>query len=128
MNNPGSFRIAQNQGRWPLPLGKIVMLVLTRCDGEAIVINGEIVVSILEIRGNQVCLGIEAPKEIPVLRAELIDSKGDLIAADRTDTPFCRVGCGVSSLMSCCPTCRQPIYDRDGATKGFPFPRNDATQ
>jgi carbon storage regulator len=47
------------------------MLVLTRRQGESIVIDGEIVVTILEIRGSQIRLGIEAPKEVPVLRAEL---------------------------------------------------------
>ena len=49
------------------------MLVLSRKTQEAIVIDGEITVRILEIRGNTVRLGVEAPKEIPVLRSELIE-------------------------------------------------------
>jgi len=48
------------------------MLVLARRESEAIVIDGEIVVTILEIRGSQIRLGIEAPKEIAVLRKELV--------------------------------------------------------
>jgi carbon storage regulator len=36
-----------------------------------VVIDGEIVVTILEIRGNQIRLGIEAPRDVPILRAEL---------------------------------------------------------
>ena len=49
------------------------MLVLSRKSQEAIVINGEITVRIIEIRGNTVCLGIDAPKEIPVHRSEIIE-------------------------------------------------------
>ena len=47
------------------------MLVLSRKNQEAIVINGEITVRIIAINGNTVRLGIEAPKEIPVLRSEV---------------------------------------------------------
>jgi carbon storage regulator len=47
------------------------MLVLTRRIGERIVIDGGITVTVIKVRGRQVCLGIEAPKEIPVQRAEL---------------------------------------------------------
>jgi carbon storage regulator len=49
------------------------MLVLSRKTQEAIVINGEITVRIIEIRGNTVRLGIEAPKEIPVHRSEIFE-------------------------------------------------------
>jgi carbon storage regulator CsrA len=48
-----------------------IMLVLSRKEGESVVIDGEIVVTILEIRGSQIRLGIEAPREVPVLRGEL---------------------------------------------------------
>ena len=54
------------------------MLVLARREGEAIVIDGEIVVTVLEIRGNQIRLGIEAAKEIPVLRGELVATSNEL--------------------------------------------------
>ena len=47
------------------------MLVLSRHENEAIVIDGEIVVTILEIRGHQIRLGIEAPKDVAVRREEL---------------------------------------------------------
>ncbi len=49
------------------------MLVLTRRPEEGIVIDGNIKITILEIRGNQVRLGIEAPKEVAVLRSELVN-------------------------------------------------------
>ena len=47
------------------------MLALTRKKGESIVIGNNIKVSILEVRGDQVKLGIAAPKEIPVYRDEV---------------------------------------------------------
>ncbi len=48
------------------------MLVLTRSVGERLIIgNGEVVLHVLEIRGNQVRLGIEAPRHIPVNREEI---------------------------------------------------------
>lgn len=48
------------------------MLVLSRYENEAIVIDGRIKVTIVEIRGNKIRLGIEAPKEVPVWREELV--------------------------------------------------------
>jgi carbon storage regulator len=48
------------------------MLVLSRKPGEAVVIDGQITVRIIEIRGDRVRLGIEAPREVPVHRCELL--------------------------------------------------------
>ncbi len=47
------------------------MLALTRKKGESLVINNNIEVTVLEIRGDQIKLGISAPKEVPVYRKEL---------------------------------------------------------
>ena len=47
------------------------MLALSRKKNEAIMINNNIEVTILDIRGEQVKLGIAAPKEIPVYRKEV---------------------------------------------------------
>ncbi len=47
------------------------MLVLSRKPRESIIINGNIVVSIAAIEGNRVRLGIEAPPDVAILRAEL---------------------------------------------------------
>lgn len=47
------------------------MLALSRKKGEALVINNNIEVTILEIKGEQVKLGITAPKEVPVYRKEV---------------------------------------------------------
>ena len=49
------------------------MLILTRRPGESIQVGDNIEISIIEIRGNQVRLGINAPPEVLVLRSELVD-------------------------------------------------------
>ena len=50
------------------------MLVLTRKTNESIVIRDDIVVMVIDIRGDRVRLGIEAPKEVTVHRREIYDS------------------------------------------------------
>jgi carbon storage regulator len=47
------------------------MLALTRKKGEALVINNNIEVTILDIRGDQIKIGVSAPKDIPVYRKEV---------------------------------------------------------
>lgn len=49
------------------------MLVLTRRPGEKIKIGNNIVVSILEIEGGYIKLGVEAPKDISILRMEVFE-------------------------------------------------------
>ncbi len=50
------------------------MLVLSRKKNESIVINNDITVTVVEIRGDKVRLGIVAPKEVPVHRQEVFES------------------------------------------------------
>ena len=50
------------------------MLVLSRKKNESIVINNDIVVTVVEIRGDKVRLGIEAPKDVTVHRREVYDA------------------------------------------------------
>lgn len=47
------------------------MLALSRKKGEALIINNNIEITVLEIKGEQVKLGISAPKEVPVYRKEV---------------------------------------------------------
>ena len=49
------------------------MLILSRMVGETIIIGSDIRIQILSSKNNQVRIGIEAPKEIPVRREEIIE-------------------------------------------------------
>ena len=50
------------------------MLVLTRKVEESITIGNDVIVTVLGIRGNQVRVGIEAPRSTPINRAEIYES------------------------------------------------------
>jgi carbon storage regulator len=50
------------------------MLVLSRKKNESIVINNDITVTVVEIRGDKVRLGINAPKDVPVHRQEVYEA------------------------------------------------------
>ena len=60
------------------------MLVLSRKKNESIVINNDIIVTVVEIRGDKVRLGIVAPKEVPVHREEEQKRRDALAAAEAT--------------------------------------------
>ena len=47
------------------------MLALSRKKGEALVVNNDIEITVLEVKGEQVKLGITAPKEVPIYRKEV---------------------------------------------------------
>ena len=50
------------------------MLVLSRKKSESVVINDDIVITVVEVRGDKVRLGIQAPREVPVHRKEVLDA------------------------------------------------------
>ena len=81
------------------------MLVLSRKKNESIVINNDITIVVVEIRGDKVRLGVEAPKEVPVHRREVYEAiRRNNVAADagnpapatatslRQRGGFCRLG------------------------------------
>jgi carbon storage regulator len=49
------------------------MLILTRRVGEAVMIGTDVTVTVLGVKGNQVRVGIEAPKSVPVHRKEIYE-------------------------------------------------------
>ena len=57
------------------------MLILTRRVGETVMIGNEVTVTVLGVKGNQVRLGINAPKDVAVHREEIFER----IKAERTD-------------------------------------------
>jgi carbon storage regulator len=69
----------------------IAMLVLSRKKNESIVINNDITIVVVEIRGDKVRLGVEAPKEVPVHRREVYEAirrneaEADAANADRAN-------------------------------------------
>ena len=50
------------------------MLVLSRKKNESVVINSDVVITVIEVRGDKVRLGIVAPKDVPVHREEVYEA------------------------------------------------------
>ena len=77
------------------------MLILTRRIDEAIVISDDIIVTVLEVRGERVKLGIVAPREVTILRQELRDQvRAANIEASETVPEITRVAPKIKGLRS----------------------------
>lgn len=60
------------------------MLVLTRRPNQSIIIGDDIEVTVVEVNGEQVRLGITAPREVPIFRREIaLEIQGDNALASR---------------------------------------------
>ena len=69
------------------------MLVLSRKKNESIVINNDVIITVVEIRGDKVRLGIVAPKDVPVHREEVYEAiHGTKPAGTATAVPAVKAG------------------------------------
>jgi carbon storage regulator len=66
------------------------MLILSRKPGQSFRINGNIEITVVDISGDKVKIGIEAPREMKILRNELIDTmeQNKIAAGSITDKKF----------------------------------------
>jgi carbon storage regulator len=71
------------------------MLVLSRKCGEAIVIADDIVVTVLEVKGNRVRLGFVAPDSAPIHRAEVHERIEHNLPADAYPAEALALACGM---------------------------------
>lgn len=65
------------------------MLVLARKTSERIVIGGNIVITIVKIDGNKVRIGIEAPEDVSIIRAELLDEVRLAVESEELEAVAC---------------------------------------
>jgi carbon storage regulator len=68
------------------------MLVVSRKRGEAVCIGDDIIVSVLESRGGTVRLGIDAPKQVLILREELRNARVDSLVQNGAKEMACAFG------------------------------------
>lgn len=60
------------------------MLVLSRKKNESIVIDGAVTITVVEVRGDKVRLGIQAPRDVPIHRSEVYEAIKRAMEADQT--------------------------------------------
>ena len=61
------------------------MLILTRRVGESLMIGDEVTITVLGVKGNQVRIGVKAPKEVAVHREEILNRIEAAAAGDADD-------------------------------------------
>ena len=63
------------------------MLILTRRAGETVMIGSDIKITVLGVKGNQVRIGINAPKELAVHREEIYERSKSEKSSDESPAP-----------------------------------------
>ena len=91
------------------------MLVLSRKKNEQIVIDENVVVTVVQIRGDKVSVGIEAPKDIPVHRKEVHEAIKREQAQKKASEEGLRQRPVLLALLL-------PLIPHLPAPAGFPFP------
>ena len=66
---------------------ELAMLILTRRVGESVVIGNDVTVTVLGVKGNQVRLGVNAPREVAVHREEIFERIKREQAEDKSPQP-----------------------------------------
>lgn len=60
------------------------MLVISRQPGDSLLIGQDIKITILEVNGDRVKIGIDAPRSVPVMRTEVLDTMRSNLEADQS--------------------------------------------
>jgi carbon storage regulator len=69
-----------------------IMLILTRRVGETLMIGNNVTVTVLGVKGNQVRIGVNAPKDVPVHREEIFERiKREEDQGSRSDAPISNI-------------------------------------
>jgi carbon storage regulator len=63
------------------------MLILTRRAGETVMIGSDVTITVLGVKGNQVRIGINAPKDVAVHREEIFQRIQNEKAAEQGESP-----------------------------------------
>ena len=63
------------------------MLILTRRVGESLMIGDDVTITVLGVKGNQVRIGVKAPKEVAVHREEILDRIAESSNLEAADQP-----------------------------------------
>ena len=62
------------------------MLILTRRVGESLMIGDDVTITVLGVKGNQVRIGVNAPKEVAVHREEILNRIEEAAAAESDES------------------------------------------
>ena len=60
------------------------MLVISRQPGDSLLIGSDVKITVLEVSGDRVKIGIEAPRSVPVVRTEVLDTMKSNLEADQS--------------------------------------------